>query len=89
MSSSNIFSNGIPQIPVHTPLPLFEIDRVAKNIPMDNRVGPPVEIDALLAHRRGGQDERPKRTVKLITRGFKASTPELTATEKATVEAAA
>src|SRR5688572_15253159 len=51
---------------MYAPLPLFEIDSVRRELPMDHRVAVRVEVEALLTDRSRGEHERPERRVERL-----------------------
>ena len=51
-SGRDVVAYRVHFIPVHS---LLEVDRVGREVPMDHRVAPPLEIDSLLS--RGTQSE--------------------------------
>ena len=63
LGSDNVASDGVPFVAMDTALLLFEIDRIARKIPMDQSVAPGVEVEPLLTDGGTGQDERTEGTV--------------------------
>ena len=51
---------------VHPALALFEVDRVRGQVPVHDRVAPPVEVDALLPDAGRREHERPERAVERV-----------------------
>ena len=62
--SRHVLSDRVPLVAIHPPLTLLEVNRVAREVPMDNRMAPPVEVDSFLAYRGGREHEGPERRVK-------------------------
>ena len=63
VGGGDVAADGVPLVPMDTALPLFEIDRIARKIPVDQSVAPGVEVEPLLTDGRTGQDKRTERTV--------------------------
>ena len=54
---------GVPLVRVNPPLPLLQIQRIARQVPVDQAVAPGMEIEPLLSYRRAREHEGPERAV--------------------------
>ena len=63
VSGRDVLADRVTLVAIHATLALLEVDGVAREIPVDDRVAPPVEVDPLLSDGGGRQHERPERRV--------------------------
>ena len=63
VAGRQVLAYGVTHVTVHASFPLFEVDRVRWEVPMDDCVAVEVEIETLLADRGRGEHERPERRV--------------------------
>ena len=61
-----IEADGVSLEAVNAPFALFQIDRIAREIPMVDAVAIRVEVQPLLADRGSGEDERPEGGIERI-----------------------
>ena len=55
----DVLADRVALVAVNPPLPLFEVDWVGREVPVDHGVAVRVEVEALLPDRGAHQDERP------------------------------
>lgn len=58
--------HGVALVPVHPAFALLHVDGVGGEVPVDHRVAIAVKVEALLAHRGGGEDEGAERAVERV-----------------------
>jgi hypothetical protein len=63
MRGGDVPSYRVASEAIHPAFALFEVDGAAREVPVDDGVAPPVEVDALLADARRHQDERGERAI--------------------------
>ena len=63
MCGRDVLADGVTLVAIDASLTLLEVDGVAREVPVDDGVAPPVEVDPLLTDRRRRQHKRPERRV--------------------------
>lgn len=63
VSHRHVLAHCMALVAIHPPLAQIQVDDIGRLVPVHKRVKPPVEVDALLADGRAGEQEGPERRV--------------------------
>ena len=63
MSGGDVAPDGVSLVAVDAAFPLLKVDRVARQVPMNQAMAPEVKVETFLTDGRAGEHERPEGTV--------------------------
>ena len=63
MGNGDVAADGVALVSVHAALALLQVDRVAREVPVDEAVAPRMEVEPFLPDRRAGQHEGAERAI--------------------------
>ena len=66
VACSDVAANGVPLVSVNTTFPLFQVDGIAREVPVNEAVAPGMKVESLLPDGRAGEDEGAKRAVERV-----------------------